>query len=405
MQRMNVPGRRACAAIVGAALVLGACGGADDTSTGEPAIGSTVATLADEQVEEPVGASPTTDDATTETSTGASGDEPAADAGTFEPGPYLYRVVNLLDAPVDVYGRTQGFVEAFGIELGVTPMTVTDFAAPPVGGTLIITTPGGDPECVATCPHIIADLSPFESDGPHHTVVLHDADGRPSALDLWENHDGSATSGNAMSPVDPAAGLFEVTSIDVTENDFGMRLGVEDTVGCIEGDQESILVGGNQVPGWTYGGESVTVLFYDNQDRECTEPVGGPFTIEGGPGTRTHLILTGTPGALEALTLAYAALDATGGASGGDARTASGDRDRAVAAIAEELVAPTGMPQEDAECLANSILDAIGLDVALQGGELIDLDTADDEVQGRAFDGLMAGTELCGLDPALLGDG
>ncbi len=46
-------------------------------------------------------------------------------------------------------------------------------------------------------------------------------------------------------------------------------------------------------------------VLHDNTDRECAEePVGGPFSVDGGAGTRSHLILTGSPGNVGAIVVA-----------------------------------------------------------------------------------------------------
>src|SRR5690606_16754551 len=108
-------------------VLLGACGGGDDTPAGSPtstvaeagqppAAGGTVTVAGD--------ASPTTQVV-------------APSGGEFDPGDVSYRVVNLLDEPVDLYARTQGFVEAFPLELGVAPGAVTEFYAPPADGRFL----------------------------------------------------------------------------------------------------------------------------------------------------------------------------------------------------------------------------------------------------------------------------
>ena len=57
----------------------------------------------------------------------------------------------------------------------------------------------------------------------------------------------------------------------------------------------------------TGDGDPAEVLLDDRDDLECAgEPVGGPFTIEGGPGSRTLLLLTGSPGDLDALVVPFA---------------------------------------------------------------------------------------------------
>lgn len=87
-------------------------------------------------------------------------------------------------------------------------------------------------------------------------------------------------------------------------HDFGLRLGFAGEDGC-QGNRtsENVLVVGNQVVVFSFG-ESTDVLLYDNRDNECTEdPVGGPFEVSGEAGSRTLLVLYGSPGSMEALTL------------------------------------------------------------------------------------------------------
>ncbi len=234
--------------------------------------------------------------------------EEAADAETYEPGPLRVRVVNFLDQPVDVYARTNGLVRAYPEVLGLETGAVTEFFNPPEGGRYLVTTAGaGDATCVAQCPHFISDETLFAEDGDAYTVILYDNAGRPFGLRLWENPPADrAEMANAMVPAEADVGIVVVTAVAVTDATFGMWLGFEGVPGCQVSTNlsEDILVGGNQTPAFAYEGDSVGLLFYDNQDRECVgEPVGGPFTVTGGPGTRTHLLLSGAPGALEAITL------------------------------------------------------------------------------------------------------
>lgn len=50
-------------------------------------------------------------------------------------------------------------------------------------------------------------------------------------------------------------------------------------------------------PAFTYTGDTVALVLHDSSDSDCVEePVGGPFTVDGGPGARSHLLLTGSPG-------------------------------------------------------------------------------------------------------------
>lgn len=303
---------RAIAAIGAATVFVAACGG-DDAAV-EPAAG-------DEPASEPEPTGPpasepgTTDPTVPEPGT----TEPSAtEPAVFEPGDVEYRLVNLTDQPVDVYVRTQGLVQAFEAELGVAPGAVTEPVAPPERGTFLVTSAGaGDPECVASCDHVLVALTAFADNGPVHTVVLHDGYGRPEAFDLWESPPAGQTAANAMAPADPAVGRVVVTAIDVTDADFGLRLGFAGVPGCVEPvNLQGILVGGNQTPAFDVPGGSADVSLFDNQDRECAaEPVGGPFTVDAAPGARTHLLLTGSPGTLDAIALPF--VDAAAPSVGG----------------------------------------------------------------------------------------
>jgi len=367
------------------ALLLAACGGSDSSS--DTAAPNTTAA-----------ADTTTAETTGET---MAPDTTGGGSGEFTPGDVEYRVVNLLAEPVDLYVRTQGLVEAFLMEEGVAPGAVTDFYAPPADGIFLVTEAGaGDPECVVSCDHFIAELSPFSDDGLAHTVVLYDNFGQAASFDLWESpSEASSGNANAMAPADAAAGVVVVTAIALTEADFGLRLGIDGVAGCQEAfNLANVLVGGNQTPAFTYEGDSADILLYDNQDGECAgEPVGGPFTIEGGAATRSHLILTGSPGSMDAIVVPMVDGDVVPGESAG------ADRDDVVAGLAEGLGESLGLTPEQATCSAELIVDEVGLDTFLVDGAVVDFDTLSDEVAEAAIAAMTLAVEACGLDPALLG--
>ena len=368
------------------ALLLAACGGSDSSS--DTVAANTTAAGADTTVAE---TSP--DTMAPDTSTGGSGE--------FTPGDVEYRVVNLLDEPVDLYVRTQGIVEAFLMEAGVAPGAVTDFYAPPADGRFVVTEAGADdPECVVDCTHFIAELSAFPDDGPAHTVVLYDDFGQRSSFDLWESpSEASSGNANAMVPADAAAGVVVVTAIALTDADFGLRLGIDGVAGCQEAfNLANVLVGGNQTPAFTYDGDSADILLYDNQDSECAgEPVGGPFTVDGGAATRSHLILVGSPGDMDAVVVPMV----DGGVE--PVESAGADRDDVVAALAEGLVTNLGFTAEQATCSSELIVDEVGLDTFLVDGAVVDFDTLSDEVAEATIAALTLAVDECGLNPALLG--
>jgi hypothetical protein len=175
--------------------------------------------------------------------------------------------------------------------------------------------------------------------------------------------------------------------------------GIDGVAGCQEAfNLANVLVGGNQTPAFTYEGDSADILLYDNQDGECAgEPVGGPFTIEGGAATRSHLILTGSPGSMDAIVVPMVDGDVVPGESAG------ADRDDVVAGLAEGLGESLGLTPEQATCSAELIVDEVGLDTFLVDGAVVDFDTLSDEVAEAAIAAMTLAVEACGLDPALLG--
>lgn len=418
----RTPSSRRRMAVVGiAALALAACGGGDDGSGDDTDSSETAATSESSEPNDDTGDDTSDDTATTDAAatTVASNVEPgdtvttedAGDGagGTYEPGPIGYRVVNSTDQTVDVYVRTTGLVEAFDAQLGVEPGVVTEFFYPPTDGPIVVTRAGaGDATCVASCDHILANVSAFDGTGDVFTLVMHDASGRVETLELYEEAPDDVTAGNALVSADPTTGQLVAIGVDLTDADFGLNIGYAGVTGCLTSVNlgENILVGGNQTPAYAYDGDRVEVLFYANDDRECAEePVGGPFTVEGGPGTRTMLVLTGSPGDMDAIVVPFLnSVEADASAVGdSDDSAASGDAATAYALMADELSFQIGLPDADAECLAPYVVDAIGLDVALVDGALIDLDTADTATQDLAFSGIVEGVEACGIDPAILG--
>ncbi len=62
-----------------------------------------------------------------------------------------------------------------------------------------------------------------------------------------------------------------------------------------------------------------------------------------------------------------------------------------------------GLSPEQADCAAVLMVDAIGANVLLDGGELVDLDSLGAEYQQKGADGLAAAIGDCGIDPTALG--
>jgi hypothetical protein len=228
---------------------------------------------------------------------------------TLTPGSVQFRVINLYrdesgaPAPVDVYVRTQGLVQAAPVAAALAYGSATDYFMPPDPGTVVVTVAGaGDPTCVVTCPHFINESSTNFGEGDSRTIILH-GDG---SLELWHNPDPASVgvTGNALAPADPSTALVYVVGVALQEADFGLRLGFDGVAGCqVNRTSEGILVGGNQIAVFAFPGDS-DVLLYDNRDSECAQdPVGGPFTVSGEPGTRSLLVLSGAPSDMDGLIL------------------------------------------------------------------------------------------------------
>lgn len=228
---------------------------------------------------------------------------------SLAPGTIRYRVVNLYrdatgsPAPVDVYVRTQGLVQAAIIVTGLAHgMTTQDFSPPDPGKVVVSTAGAGDPTCVGDCPHFIAESSTTFGEGDARTIILYGG----SSLELWHNPEPASVgvTGNALAPADPSAALLFVVGVALQEADFGLRLGFDGATGCeVNRTSESILVGGNQIAVFAFP-QSADVLLYDNRDSECVqEPVGGPFEVSGAIGSRTLLVLDGKPAEMSAVLL------------------------------------------------------------------------------------------------------
>lgn len=391
--------------VLSVALLATACGGGSD--------GDTAVDLDDEPTTAPEPTATSADASTGDEGTDedGAGAEPTAaaeeSAGTFEPGPAEFRALNLLDEPVDVYVRTTGLVQAFPITLGLAPGELTDFVAPPQDGNFLITTAGaGDPTCVATCDHFIARLSAFPEDGPVHTVLLYEDEfNGPSAYDLWEQPTperlGETT--NGMPPAQSLSAMAVIIAVALTDADFGLRLSTPDVDGCIEPfNLETILIGGNQTPAFLLDGP---FTLHDNGDLECATPSDGPFPFSGEPGSRSFVFLTGSPGSIEATQLEMIMGEVVDSAPADDAAssdTAGGaDRDTVVDLMADEVIFNFPVDAEQADCLAELIVDAIGTDILYADGALVDLDALPTEVNDLAGVALIESVTTCGIDPTV----
>lgn len=399
-----------------AGLVLTACGGDDDTAAEPAAADDTVNAPSDETADEM--SDQVSDDGTTAESGSVAADVTTDDAsatattdaptGTYEPGDIEFRTVNLLDQPVDVYVRTTGLLEGFEIRAGLAPGETSEFAAPPEGGALVITTAdAGDPTCVVDCDHLIAVLTGYPEDGPVHTVVLYDDEySGPSAMDLWEQPVERRDNGNEMPPADPAIAMAVVTAIAVSDADFGLRMSVDGTPGCVDPiDRDNILIGGNQTLPFDMTGVS-SFSIHDNNDRECAEPSHGPFTFDAAAGERLHILLHGSAaGDLGAVLLPMTGDAPVGDDADSDGANAagSGDRDLAIELMATEVSTTFGLDGDSSTCVAELIVDAIGPEVLLVDGRLVELDSLGDAAADATGAALVGSTEQCDVDPSVFG--
>jgi hypothetical protein len=399
-------------AVAAVAVVLTACGGGGDDSadtvapdTPEASGGDTVAPDDTVTTGTPTSDAPTTD----------------APSNDFTPGGISFRLLNLLDEPVDLYVRTTGLIEAYSVQPGLAAGELSDLHAPPTDGAFIVTTAGaGDAECVIECPHFLVELTASAPEGDVRTVVLYpapegdpfDEAGTPVSFDLWENPTPERLgSSNSMPAADPAVAQIVTIAVALNGADFGLRLADEGTPGCQESSLAGVLVGGNQTPVFTHDGSGMSITLHDNNDRECAEaPVGGPFAVGGAAGSRTHLILTGAPGDMDAIVLPFVGdPETTGDETTGDETTddeTTGDENResAIEQMTPEVETGLGVPAEQSACVAELLVDAIGPENLLdESGTLIDLDTLGTEFQGPAENALVESVEVCGLDPAMFG--
>lgn len=405
MKRTSTP----FALLATAGLLLTACGGDDDT-TSEPAAAEDGADDTAGETSDG-GSSQVSDSGTDGASNGDASTTPstAGPSGTYEPGDIEFRTVNLLDEPVDVYVRTTGLLEGFAIQAGLAPGETSEVAVPPEGGALVITTAdAGDPTCVIDCDHLIAVLTGYPENGPVHTVVLYDDEfSGPSAMDLWEQPVERRGNGNEMPPADPTITTAVVTAIAVTDADFGLLMSVDGDPGCVDPiDRENILIGGNQTLPFDMTGVS-SFSIHDNSDRECAEPSHGPFSFDAAIGERVHILLHGSAaGELDVVLLPMTGdAPVAGGADPADSgESADGAaRDLALELMATEVSTTFGLDGESAICVADLIVDAIGADVLLIEGELVELDSLGDAAAEATGAALVASTEQCDIDPAVFG--
>jgi hypothetical protein len=209
--------------------------------------------------------------------------------------------VNLSEAILDVYVRTQGFVTAFPVAIGVAPGTVTgDFFPPEPGGVVVVRTGDKEPTCVVDCT-FLAESSTGFGEGDQRTIVVRE-DG---ATEFWEYPDPTSIGkmANAIAPADPAQASMFVVAQGVAGATFGLLLAYLGVPGCqVNNDAPDILIGGTQVVRFALEPAGVEATLHGNNDRDCSgAAVGGPFKVAGVPGSRTFLFLWGGVDAMRGL--------------------------------------------------------------------------------------------------------
>lgn len=393
-------------AIAAVAVVLAACGGGGDDTTDTGAPDTTSTSAADDTV------APDDSDTTEAPATEAPGTEAPSD--DFTPGDISFRLLNLLEEPVDLYVRTSGLVEAYSVQPGLASGDLSELYAPPTDGAFVVTTEGaGDAECVIDCPHVLVNLTASAPEGDVRTVILYpapegdpfDEPGTPVSFDVWENPTPERLgSSNSMPAADPAAAQIVAVAVALSGDDFGSQLAFDGVAGCQSGNLAGVLVGGNQTPVFTHDGTGVDITLHGNNDRECAEPaVGGPFTVPGGPGSRSLLVLTGAPGEMDAIVVPFVG-DPELPASAPEDGEGDTSRESAIEQMTPEVETGLGVPAEQSACVAELLVDAIGPENLLDDtGTLIDLDTLGTDFQGPAENALVEAVEVCGLDPAVFG--
>jgi hypothetical protein len=93
----------------------------------------------------------------------------------------------------------------------------------------------------------------------------------------------------------------------------------------------------------------------------------------------------------------------SGNPEGGAATADPAARDEAVALMTEEVVTDFGLADSNAECTAELLVDAIGADVLVVDGELVELDSLPGENVDLAGGALIESVEVCGNSPADFG--
>ena len=301
--------KRSIAALFALLLLLAACGNDDD---GAADIGAGDATENDDDASGADGDATDGDATDDEGETGETGDDGSADeaAGSvkgvdggpddFTPASRQFRIINLSEQAVDVYGTTQGVVEEYEVLLDVQPGDVTDYLQAPDEGKLVLFEAGTDDVTGFDNPTRLREFSAgaFPENGDAYTIVLSTSAETDEfdAVDLWESPTEERPAGNALAA--PVAGKGTLIMMAEPEGSDSFKPALPGAGECLlprgEG-QENIFVGGTAILAFDFDPGEVTfgLHSFDDQDYECTDTPaleGVTFDIE--DGVRTLVVLT-----------------------------------------------------------------------------------------------------------------
>ncbi len=275
------------------ALLVSSCGDDDNSSTSDGA-------------EAPVEDAQTDEDESSGSVSGLDGG-----VGDFTPGDRSFRIVNLSEQAIDVYGFTTGLVEHYEIELGVEPDEITEYLAPPEDGKLVLFEAGATDVTEFGADNLGEfSESSFEENGNRHTIVMGTSPetGELDLFELWEEHDGSNPSGNALVS---AAADGNATVIMMTATTDGDSFKPSDPGGttCLsprDAGEENIFIGGNQLIEYDVAPPTFTfdLHSFDDGDLKCEEaPALSGGSVEVAAGERVLAVIDERSGSPELVAL------------------------------------------------------------------------------------------------------
>lgn len=220
----------------------------------------------------------------------------------YEPGAQRFRLLNVSGQDLDLVTRSSnGTVVAYVVRAGVPSGAATDYVGAPDPGSVVAASAGAEElTCVSTCEHFRHRQNTSFIHDDQVTILV----GPTGSIELWEHQEmPSAGFYNTSIPAtDPAVGTILVIAGPVTGSDIGFRLAVEGTPGCFEDPMQPGALAGTYLAIAVPVPDPAALTVHDPADADCAaEPVGGPFPVEGAPGSRTYLVLEGAPGAMTGL--------------------------------------------------------------------------------------------------------